>query len=1141
MSVLSRAFGRLPARRAQEQSRRVRRHALMRLETLEGRLLLHGGAGGVVEDAEHLAVFGSRDATTGVVTGGLVPDSSVTDKSIASGHWSDATNWSHGVPHDGDNLLISSGTIITLDGNESVDSLGNRVAIKTIRVDGTLAFDTHANTTLLVDSIIVEPSGSYQMGTAQSPIDPNDRARVIFADLAKPLDDALAQAAPGTAAAQAAQKAVDDYDTARTAWDPLQFGLGLVSHGAVQIYGSRPDNTNPGAAAGAVTSWVQGMQDPANPAQTVSWLAGSSVLDLGVDGTPQHQPISVPTSWKVGDAIIVTGKAAARPYYLGGAFSQDEEVRITAINGGKVTISAPLQYNHDGGATYIADAVRNATFESEDPGVVERRGHIMFMHNPNVAVDAAGFYGLGRTDKRRPIDDPVVTADLDNPGLHTTDVLMAAPNPDLVGKIVTLWDGTVINNGVIYAADGTTVLVHVEHRVLASISDPAAGKSNLQIARTGLNPRGRYAVHFHRTGDTTPVSIADSAVVDSPGWGIVNHSSNVDVEDNLVFDAVGAGFVTEAGDEVGTFNRNIAIKSLGSGQDVDARRSIQDFGHDGDGFWFQGGNVTVTNNVASSQRHAGFVFFPRGLVQKGFTPPQTTIPGDTLPSADGAEPKLEYSVADIPLRTFSGNVAFASASGYESWFSLQSTTLNVRTVIDHFKVFDVTGDAIFTPYTSRNTFSQVSVSSPVDWAGQPAGFISTGFARNDRTAGIIYDHVNAQGFRIGINAPVVGTSSIIGGVFNNLQNITVTTTDSDTRVLNVNDASPSDPVVFLDNLKTVVNGHSIPAKQYDIYLQANWMPLFNDITRNFSKDVIKIGLVSHNGQQVYYKEQAYDFVPYPSATWLAQNPTSTKHGPLVAAWVPVELQDQTNAQLYAQYGLAIGGVVAPVNAIPDPLINGIVGPAAQYTPTTYLFSQKWFDDRKGSYYPIYSYWNPSQNGGQGGYIYVDEGRTDAQGHHLFAASPLHGGWNVIQRSFTYLASDGQTTITKPVSLLVYNENQDPTFIQANPGQVLNIADVNNGATFNLTGWISASYGKVRFTATVKLNDAKYVSALKTRADGTKFITISFNIQNFAGTVTKISIDFNVTTSATLIKDSGQVYLPYLDLSTTLKRLLGLIP
>ncbi|MDB5392472.1 MAG: hypothetical protein JWM11_8118, partial [Planctomycetaceae bacterium] len=593
---------------------------------------------------------------------------------------------------------------------------------------------------------------------------------------------------------------------------------------------------------------------------------------------------------------------------------------------------------------------------------------------------------------------------------------------------------------------------------------------------------------------------------------------------NVVFNAVGAGFVTEAGDEQGTFDHNIAIHSLGSGEEVSSRKNINDFGHDGDGFWFQGGNVNVTNNVASGQRHAGFVFFPTGLNQKGLG--VTTIPGSELPASYGAKPTENYSDNDIPLRSFQGNVAFAEQDGYESWFSLQNTPLNVQTTIKNLTVFDTTGDAIFTPYTSHVTFSNVNVSNPVNWAGVNVGAINTAFQRNDLTSNITYDHVSATGFAVGINAPVVGTNNIVGGSFNNLQNITITTTNSDTRVVNINDASASDPVHFLDSLKTIVNGQSVPAKQYDIYLQANWQPLFDDITRNFARDIIKIGLVSHNGQQVYFNEQAANYVPYPDATWITNHP-NTAHGPVAAAWVPAALTDLTNTQLWNQFGLAIGGVVAPSSAVADPLINGLVGPATHYAPQNYLWSAKWFDSRTGNYYLTYSAWNPSLNSGAGGYSYVQEKTPTA----------LVGGWNVITRTQTYQVNGA--TVTQPISFLVYNENKDPTFIQANPGQVLNIADINNGTVFNLMGWISASYGKVNFTATVKLNDANYVSALKTRADGTHFVTISFNISNFAGTTTKISIDFDVTTTAKLIKDIGQIYLPYIDLSTTLKKLLGL--
>ena len=103
----------------------------------------------------------------------------------------------------------------------------------------------------------------------------------------------------------------------------------------------------------------------------------------------------------------------------------------------------------------------------------------------------------------------------------------------------------------------------------------------MSAARRPVWARGRYAVHFHRTGvdgSADPVSISDSVVSGSPGWGIVNHSSNVDVSDNVVFNATGAAFVTEAGNELGRFDHNIAIHSRGSGEVVMGRERIQDFG-----------------------------------------------------------------------------------------------------------------------------------------------------------------------------------------------------------------------------------------------------------------------------------------------------------------------------------------------------------------------------------------------------------------------------------------------------------------------------------------------------------------------------------------------------------------------------------
>ena len=126
-----------------------------------------------VLDAEHLAVFGARDATTGVITGGLVPDSSLTYISVPSAtpeNWSDPSTWRYvgpaptdgstpsPIPGAGANVLISLGSVVIVDAQFSSP-------LHTIRDDGTLRFDPHANTLLSVDTIIVEPEGVFQMGT----------------------------------------------------------------------------------------------------------------------------------------------------------------------------------------------------------------------------------------------------------------------------------------------------------------------------------------------------------------------------------------------------------------------------------------------------------------------------------------------------------------------------------------------------------------------------------------------------------------------------------------------------------------------------------------------------------------------------------------------------------------------------------------------------------------------------------------------------------------------------------------------------------------------------------------------------------------------------------------------------------------
>ncbi len=279
-----------------------------------------------------------------------------------------------------------------------------------------------------------------------------------------------------------------------------------------------------------------------------------ALAESPVKGSKQLVLAEMPVGWDPGERIVVTGTSASK--------NQDEELEIASVAtvGGKiiVNVTTPLLFNNPllaGQSIYVTNVSRNVTVQSL-----------------SVARDAAP----------RPRDDHAQPAR----GDRVRRLLRPGPHGQAQSRCTT-WSW--MRQGVL-------------------------------VPGTGKNVVGRYAVHFHRTGldhHAAPVAIRGSAVVDSPGWGIVNHSSNVLAEGNTVFDVIGAAYVTETGDEIGAFRNNIAIRSTGSGAGIESREDRQDFGHQGDGFWFQGAGIEVEGNIAAGQRHSGFVYFTQGLVQTG--------------------------------------------------------------------------------------------------------------------------------------------------------------------------------------------------------------------------------------------------------------------------------------------------------------------------------------------------------------------------------------------------------------------------------------------------------------------------------------------------------------------------------------------
>ncbi|MEM9368873.1 MAG: G8 domain-containing protein, partial [Planctomycetota bacterium] len=292
----------------------------------------------------------------------------------------------------------------------------------------------------------------------------------------------------------------------------------------------------------------------------------ATLADFPRAGATSIRLNSVPVNWKLDDEIVITGTQGS---------TSDEVRTINSIDGPSVSFTEPLQLDHVPPKSdlnvFVANKTRNVQFSSENPEV-SRRGHIMLMHTLDVNIQNAEFSDLGRTDKTRELDDVLFEF------------------PDAVGN---------------------------ETSAPVVFTTTTGDRTNV---------RGRYAVHFHRGGvdpNSAPAVVSGNVVDGSPGWGLVNHSSNVDMINNVAYGVQGAAFYTEVGDEIGSMVGNIAIRTVNpqftlddeGAIDPDLRLDRMDFGVDGDGFWLSGHMVSMRDNVSAGASGHGIIIWSDGVIE----------------------------------------------------------------------------------------------------------------------------------------------------------------------------------------------------------------------------------------------------------------------------------------------------------------------------------------------------------------------------------------------------------------------------------------------------------------------------------------------------------------------------------------------
>jgi hypothetical protein len=541
--------------------------------------------------------------------------------------------------------------------------------------------------------------------------------------------------------------------------------------------------------------------------------------------------------WHVGDTILLTGTVPGA--------HEDEEATIVAITSAAgntiLTLDQPLVYDHttpDGYSAYVADESRTVTFTSENTTDSTRFGYLMFQTNPDVTIQYAAITHMGRTDKAQLVDD-VVNYNQD--------------------------DG--------YVPGG------------------------------GTNIPDRYGLFICRTGtdlSAPPIQIVGNFLTDSPGWGYVNRSSNVNFVDNVSYNVVGAGFSTVTGAEIGSFTHNLADYESGA-PDIayDQRELFADWGYRGQGFSLGSGSVDVVNNVSAGS--AGEAYEIIGLQITDGSHGPAMVPVATLkdpswvPAVLQADPGAgsangtKVLASLVPFHNFYGDEAFACGTGMGSYSYRPVVTDLGPNVINHFTVWGVNTLGLDLAYIDNITVRDLTL---LDDGSQGA---LTGIQVSHTSVNTTFENCHVEGWWYGLTTSEVGNTVINGGYFHNEIDIAISNGTPDFGATDINRTISINGVTF---------GNDPNEIWIDYRLSVNGFGVDNFLSSQ--------GTVTVDGQVLYAPEQAADYVPFLRRADVPDG-------------YPKIWAGMTNQQLMDQFGVAAGNAIAPDDASAPTNIDGLVG------------------------------------------------------------------------------------------------------------------------------------------------------------------------------------------------------------------------
>lgn len=420
---------------------------------------------------------------------------------------------------------------------------------------------------------------------------------------------------------------------------------------------------------------------------------------------------------------------------------------------------------------------------------------------------------------------------------------------------------------------------------------------------SATNIKGRYGVHFHHCMGVqtwTDGAIYNSTYPAPQRWGMTIHNTHFsDFSRNVIDNWAGAGLVGGeiANETQNTIDGNFVVRVRGTNGREDDRGN-SDTGHTGAGFWSRSCDNFVRNNVVADCE-SGYVFWPDGL--------------DTVVYPDGTtvDPK------SVPLRAFVNNECYGGALQVAmSIWSVGTAGYAIypdarESVVLGWKSWHAYSRHYYSYKTNKLTFDGAIIRGDASGLLPNTNYAIGWYAGDYATYDTKLINCDVRGLRTGYACGSMGAQLIQDSFFENFINIVVTP------MYWLNSADLLPPRTFtMRNVqhRTLPGSDFWMGPQAEIVMLGQQMGTCNTLV---TPDIVYS--YAHNGDQalnlrVYYAEQRPDRV-------LEQ--THVKSDGVVDLWA-CPVAGLTNAQAWAQYGVAFAGAVLPLAAVTRPGIVGFV-------------------------------------------------------------------------------------------------------------------------------------------------------------------------------------------------------------------------